>query len=108
MNKLFNALKNWWQGPEPPSRYPSDYAIINFSKIAFRLGMTDDKNKIIYRYFVNKFGNVELKKYRYSEERVSVLREIHRIPIFDKTKQDLKFQVYSKINPGEATFTISR
>lgn len=88
--------------------YPSDFAIVDFSKFSLRLGVKDDRNKIILRYFVNQFGNFELKKYRYSEERVHLLREVHNIPVFDKTKKDLRFPVYSRISPGEAQFNISR
>ncbi|MEA3248153.1 MAG: hypothetical protein U9Q73_00430 [Nanoarchaeota archaeon] len=101
-------IKNWWRGPQPPREYPRDFAIIDFSKIAFRLGIKDDKNKVILRYSVNNFGNLELKKHRYSEERKHVLSQIHKIPFFDKTKQAVRFPVYSKIMPGEATFTISK
>ena len=108
INKIFNSIKGWFQGQQPKTGYPRDFAIIDFSKIAFRLGMKDDKNKIILRYFVNRFGNYELKKYRYSEERAHVLTKIHKIPFFDKTKQEVRFPVYSRIMPGEATFTIAR
>lgn len=93
---------------QPKLNYPSDFAIIDFSKVALRLGVKDARNKIILRYFVNQFGNFELRKYRFSEERVHLLKEIHKIPVFDKTKQDLRFPVYSRISPGEAKFLISR
>jgi len=79
-----------------------------FQKVSLRLGVKDDKNKVILRYFINKFRNYELRKYRYSEERVHLLKEIHKIPIFDKTKLDLRFPVYSRISPGEAKFIIAR
>jgi len=105
---VIELIKGWWQGPEAPLSYPRDFAIIDFSKISLRLGVKDDKNKVILRYFINKFGNYELKKYRYSEERVHLLREIHKIPIFDKTKLNLRFPVYSRISPGEAKFIIAR
>lgn len=108
MNRIFNSIMGWFRNPEPQTGYPHDFAIIDFSKIAFRLGMKDDKNKVILRYSINRFGNYELKKYRYSEERVYVLSKIHKIPFFDKTKQEVRFPVYSKIMPGEATFTIAR
>ena len=108
ISKIFNSIKGWFEGQQQQSGYPRDFAIIDFSKIAFRLGMKDDKNKIILRYFVNRFGNYELKKYRYSEERVHVLSQIPKIPFFNKTKKDVRFPVYSRIMPGEATFTIAR
>ena len=108
ISKIFNSIKEWFKGPQPKRGYPRDFAIIDLSKIAFRLGMKDDRNKLILRYFVNRFGNYELKKYRYSEERVHVLSQIHKIPFFNKTKKDVRFPVYSRIMPGEATFTIAR
>lgn len=108
ISKIFDSIKGWFKGPQQKMGYPRNFAIIDFSKIAFRLGMKDDKNKIILRYFVNRFGNYELKKYRYSEERVHVLSQIHKIPFFDKTKKEVRFPVYSRIMPGEATFTIAR
>lgn len=108
VNKIFNSIMGWFQKKQLQTEYPSDFAIIDFSKIAFRLGMKDNKNKVILRYFVNRFGNYDLKKYRYSEERVYVLSKIHKIPFFDKTKKEIRFPVYSKIMPGEATFTIAR
>ena len=115
MNKIFNSIIKFidsiiklFRRPRQTNTYPRDFALIDFSKIAFRLGMKDDKNKLILRYFVNRFGNYELKKSRYSEERVNVLTQIHKIPFFDKTKQEVRFPVYSRIMPGEATFTITK
>lgn len=108
MDKIIEVLKRWWWGPKPEQGYPSDFAIIDFTKIAVRLGVKDDRNKIIYRYTVNRFGNYDLKKYRYSEERVYLLKEIHKVPVFDKTKKDIRFPVYSRILPGEIVFTQQR
>lgn len=105
---IISAIVKWWRGPAPKQEYPSDFAIIDFSKIASRLGVKDDRNKVIFRYFVNRFGNYELKKYRYSEERVFILKEIQKIPFFDKTKLNIRFPVYSRVMPGEAKFTIAR
>ena len=107
-SRIFNFIKELVYPQRRQSSYPHDFAIIDFSKIAFRLGMKDDKNKIILRYSMNRFGNYQLKKYRYSEERVYVLSKIHKIPFFDKTKKDVRFPVYSRIMPGEVTFTVAR
>ncbi len=106
--KIVEFLKQWFYGSEDPLSYPNDFAIVDFSRISLRLGVKDDRNKVILRYFVNRFGNFELKKYRYSEERVHLLKEVHKIPVFDKTKLDLRFPVYSRISPGEAKFIIAR
>jgi hypothetical protein len=108
MNQIIELLKRWWFGPKPKMGYPQDFAIVDFTKIALRLGVKDDSNKIIYRYSLNRFGNYYLRKYRYSEERVHLLKEIHKVPIFDKTKKDIRFPVYSRILPGEIIFTQSR
>ena len=108
INKIKNFIKRLLNGKQQKIEYPADFAIIDLSKIAFRLGMKDDRNKLILRYFINRFGNYELKKYRYSEERIHVLSKINKVPFFDKTKKEIRFPVYSKIMPGEATFTITR
>lgn len=105
MSKIFQSIKEFIFGKSPIPDYPSDFAIIDFSPMAFRLGIKEDSNKIISRYFINKFGNYQLKKYHYSEERVAVLKDIHKIPIFDKTKKEVRFPVFSRILPGEAIFT---
>ena len=107
-SKIFNFIKGLIYPQQQQAGYPRDFAIIDFSKIAFRLGMKDDKNKIILRYFRNRFGNYQLKKYRYSEERVHVLSKIHKIPFFDKTKKDVRFPVHSRIMPGEVAFMVAR
>lgn len=101
-------LINIFVKAQPQLNYPSDFAIVDFTKFSQRLGVQDDRNKVILRYTVNRFGNYELKKYRFSEERVHLLKEIHSIPVFDKTRQDIRFPVYSRISPGEAKFIIAR
>ena len=105
IQKIINLLNLSFGKKNFTQNFPADFAIIDFTKIAIRLGIKDDRNKVIYRYTINNFGNYILKKYLYSEERVKVLQEIHQIPIYDKTKKDIRFPVYSRITPGEATFT---
>ena len=106
--KILSWIKNLFAGKQRENGYPRDYEISTLSNIAIGMGMKDDSNKVILRYIINKFGNYELKKYRYSEERVSVLSNIHKIPFFDKTRKGVRFPVYSRITPGESTFTIYR
>jgi len=106
--KIINYVKNWLNRNIEEKDYPRDFGLVDYSKASLILGIKDDKNKIILRYFINEFGNYELKKYRYSEERVFLLQEIHKIPIFDKTKKNLKFPIYSRISPGEAQYIITR
>lgn len=105
--KIIETIKLLF-GKKPKLGYPSDFAIIDYTNVARKLGVKDDANKIIYRYHINRFGNYELKKYRYSEERVHLLMDIHKIPVFDKTKKDIRFPVYSKILPGEIVFNQER
>ena len=105
---MIEWFKNWLYGPQQKLNYPNDFALVDFTQHAMRLGVKDDKNKIIKRYTVNRFGNYQLKKYRYSEERIFVLQEVHKIPIFDKTKLNVRFPVHSRILPGEAQFIVTR
>lgn len=102
---MLQWIKNLIFGKPEPGKYPPDFYLIDFSPIAQELGMKDNKNKIIYRYFINNYGNVELKKYRYSEERIHALTTIHKIPGYDKTKKEVRFPVFSRILPGEIRFT---
>ncbi len=97
---MFNFLRKKQHVP-----YPNDFGIIDWTPLSLSRGLKGNRNKIIYRYFINHFGNRELKKYRYSEERVQALIQIHRIPIFDKTRQNPILPIYAKILPGEASYT---
>jgi hypothetical protein len=89
-------------------KYPADFALIDFSPIALQRGLKGNRNKLIYRHFINRFGNMDLKILRYSEERVSSLRVIHKIPIYDKTQKEARFPVFAKILPGEASYLVNR
>lgn len=84
--------------------YPRDFAFIDYSPVAKQKGVRDNKNKMIYRYFINKYGNRELKTYRYSEERIHSLREVYNIPVFDKTKTEEILPIFGKALPSEASF----
>lgn len=84
--------------------YPHDFAIITFSRTALESNIRDNQNKIINRYFYNQHGNLENATERYSEERVSALREIHKIPILDKTQEETIFPVFGRILPSEIVF----
>ena len=85
--------------------FPSDFAIINFSKTGLQGGRTDTRNKKIFRHFINRFGNREIKTYWYSEERANALTQIYNIPIIDMTEKEVKFPVFSRISLGEVRFT---
>lgn len=88
--------------------YPNDFAIIDYSPVASENGIKTNRNKVISRFSKNSFGNIELKKYRYSEERVKSLQDIYKIPVYDKTKKDLRFPVFSRILPSEIRFIQNR
>lgn len=105
---MLNFIKNLFSKQVEDINYPADFAIIDFTSAAINLGIKDDRNKIISRNTVNEYGNYATKNYEYSEQQIKVLQEIHKIPIYDKTKGDIRFPVYSTIIPGEATFTQSR
>ena len=101
---MIQWIKNLIFGKEK-LKYPNDFFIVDYSPLAQEYGFKDNKNKLIFRYFMNNYGNIELKKYRYSEERVMALNEIHKIPGYDKTKKEVRFPVFSRILPGEVRFT---
>jgi len=101
--KIIHKIKNMFK-KEVRLNYPDDFAIVKFSDIAFENGIKGDSNKIIKRYFYDNFGNLKNKKYRYSQERISVLREVLNIPIFDKTEEELTFPVIGKIGLGVIKF----
>lgn len=108
MTKMFEWLINLFRGRQPPSYFPRDWAVIEFTSHALNLGVKGDKNKIIRRFFINKFGKIEEKRYRYSPERVYALQEIHKVPVYDKTTVDIKFPIYSRVLPGEVQFISGR
>lgn len=103
MSKFNFAFWTWFEKDES-MQYPGDFGIIDYSPIAKELGVKGDRNKIIFRYFINRYGNIDLRKYRYSEARVFTLQKLHKIPIFDKTKQKTLFPVFARILPGEVQF----
>ena len=103
MSKIIEFFKNLF-GKKKELSYPDDFAEITFSEVALERGIEDDQNKIITRYFFDRFGMRTEKKYRYSRERVNALREIHRIPIFDRTQENQTFPLFFHSNPSEASF----
>lgn len=106
-NKFFKWVVSLFHRREKLD-YPGDFAIIDFSQLAQQRGLKQDRNKVISRYFMNRFGNMKVKKYRYSEERVQALKIIHKIPIYDRTKKENKFPVFARILPQEIRFIESR
>jgi len=90
---------------KPELDYPSDFAIVDLSSVALELGLKDDFNKVIIRYFYNSFGFLTQKKYPYSQARIKALRTVYKIPVFDKTEVDAKFPVFAKLLPSEIKYT---
>lgn len=103
MNRFNFAFWTWF-GIKSDLRYPNDFAIIDYSAVAKELGVRGDRNKVITRFFMNRFNNLEARKYRYSEARVFTLQEIQKVPIYDKTKEKPRFPVFSRVLPGEVQF----
>lgn len=92
-------------GRKKEINYPVDFALIDFSPIALQHNLTDDENKIISRYYFNNYGNRIVKRYKYSEARVHALREASNIPVYDKTKQEIRFPVFAQILPSEVAYS---
>lgn len=108
MNPILKAINFVFRthfGEDEIPQYPNDFVIVDYSPIALKNNTLNDENKIIYRYFYDGFGNLIMKKYRYSKQRVNSFKEVLRIPIFDKTKQESRFPVFAKILPGEVEYT---
>ena len=101
--KMIKFIKNLFKKKEELD-YPDDFALIRFTDVAFEGGIKGDSNKIIERYYSDSMGNLKIKKYRYSQERVFILRETLGVPIYDKTEQELTFPVVGRIEMGVVKF----
>ena len=99
MNKILNYFKK-----EKKKSYPYEFMIIKFSEVAFEKGVKDNSNKIIERYSHDNYGNLKVKTYRYSPERVDSLRECFQIPVYDKTEEELTFPIIGRIKLGKIKF----
>lgn len=98
-SKFFNWIFN--RSAEPPP-FPEKFMIIDYSSIALENNILNDQNKIIYLYSFNFLTNdYNIKKYRYSEERLSAMIETYRIPFYDKTRQKQRFPIFSRVLPSE-------
>jgi len=84
--------------------YPDDFYIIKFSEVAFESGIKDDSNKIIERYCYDSLGNLKVKTYRYTPERIHSFREVLGISGYDKTEKELEFPIIGKIEMGVVKF----
>lgn len=100
---MIKFIKNLFKKEEELD-YPDDFAIIKFTEVAFESGIKDDSSKIIERYYYDENGNLKVKIYRYSPERVVSLRENFGIPIYDKTDEELTFPIVGRIKLGVIKF----
>ena len=99
IKKILDSLRK-----KEKSSYPRDFIIIKFSEVAFESGIKGNSNKIIERYYRDSFGNLKVKKYRYSQERIASLRECFKIPVYDKTEDELTFPIIGRIKFGVIKF----
>jgi len=84
--------------------YPDNWLQVVFSQFAIEDGTEDDLNKKILHYHFNKYGRRICTAYPYSDERLYSLQKTYNLPVTDKTEKEIKFPVFSKINPGEVVF----
>lgn len=80
--------------------YPIPCCFIDFTNESKRNNIKDDENKIIIKYYLNKFGNLANKRFKYSEAFVNIQVK-HGIPVFDRTKEEQKFVVISVRDPAQ-------
>ncbi len=100
---MFKKIMDFFRRKEETS-YPDDFAIIRFTRVAFESGIKDDSNKVIERYYYDSMGNLKIKKYRYSPERVFSLRDVLGVPVYDRTEKELEFPITGKIEMGIVKF----
>jgi len=106
IQKTINFIKyNIFKMDKPHIDYPFPFAIINYTDIALQNNIKDNQNKVILKYYFNNYGNVSIKKYRYSESMKYILENYHGIPVYDKTKGEQKFPVFVEELPGEIVYT---
>ena len=103
IRRFFRWIRGWFN-KEIELDWPSDFLMIDYSSPALNIGVKKDRNKIIYRKFINKYNQPEIKKYFYSQERLFSLQKSHKIPVYDKTRKDIRLPVFSRVLPGEVHF----
>lgn len=105
--KMLEGLKNLWKNRKKDKeelQYPSEFLMVTYTKYAIEDGTEDDSNKIIIRYWWDKFDNRRATRYRYTPERLDSLRKVYRIPVHDKTKSEILLPIFAKLNPSEIKF----
>jgi len=84
--------------------YPDRFIMITLTSYAIEEGIEDDANKLIVFYDYDEYGNRISETYPYTAERLSVLVEQYKVPVFDKTDKEIKLPIWASINPSELVF----
>ena len=86
--------------------YPEEFGIIVLNDISLSNGINDSPNKLILRYKVNPLtGLLSLyRTYGYSDSLLHSFRHILKIPFYDQTKEEKKFNIYGEINLNEVMY----
>lgn len=100
MNNFFKKL---FGIKEEQLRYPIPHGLVIFSDSAKESNIKDDQNKLIVIRLINRYGNLQEKRYKYSEQLVSIF-ENRGIPIVDKTKYEEGIKIYATTDPGLIKF----
>jgi len=99
-------FKEFVTGRKELLSYLDEFFIVSYSKYALQRGLVGDSVKVIYIYDFDEYGNRRLTEKVYSKERVYALREIHKIPGYDKTQeQEEGLPIYGKTSLMEVEYS---
>jgi len=85
--------------------YPPIFAIIDYSPEALRKNILNEQNKFIYVYKYDYLTeSFEVEKLEYSKASLYVLKHFKKIPIYDKSKKEIRFPVFARILPSEIEY----
>ena len=98
---MLKGLMNLFKKKESEESYPASFLLVTYTKYALEDGTQDDSNKVIIRYYLGNFGNQREQRYRYSPERLDSLTKVYKIPVYNKTKEDILFPIFARMIPNE-------
>ena len=103
LNKTIEFLEIFKKEEE---KYPPEFGIVIYNKNAVNNGIEDNPNKLIVRYKYNeKSERLEVYRvYGYSDSLFHTLKYKQKIPMYDQTKQEIKFPIYSEIKLDELKY----
>lgn len=106
--KILNKVKKLLGFEKQKLNWPDSFYIIDYSSVAMENGLKDDRNKIIYLYYIDEYGKRKVKKYEYSEEMVNSIETIFKVSGFDKTQELMsqKLPVFARILPMEVEYKL--